>query len=40
MYLPDQEATISVLVNESDDAGLTNIFAALLRIVASNFSNN
>lgn len=40
MYLPDQEATISVLVNESDDAGLTNIFAGLLRIVASNFSNN
>ena len=40
MYLPDQETTISVLVNQSDDAGLINIFAGLLKVIVNNFSKN
>jgi CubicO group peptidase (beta-lactamase class C family) len=40
MYLPDHGTTISVLVNQSDDAGLINIFAGLLKIIVNNFSKN
>jgi len=40
MYLPDHGTTISVLVNQSDDAGLINIFAGLLKVIVNNFSKN
>jgi D-alanyl-D-alanine carboxypeptidase len=40
MYLPDHGTTISVLVNQSGDAGLINIFAGLLKVIVNNFSKN
>ena len=37
MYLPDQETTISVLINGNDDNGFINIFANLLEVIINDF---